>query len=343
MAARIKLGELLVRAGVLDDFKLKAALAEQHRWGGRLGRILVEMNFVTEDLLVKALSKQLDIPRAHFDSASVPRDVAAKIDATFCSNNAICPERYIADKKTLVVAMADPTNVGAVDELRFKTGLRIETSLAGELEITQAIDRILYGREPIDGLDLSSGSTAPAAPLAHAAPPPVPPQHADLRNSATPMSSSSIMTGPVMTGPMMTGAVSAPIPPPVPGAPHTPITGDLRPGNHAVQPPTDGRMMLPPFDPRLGGTIDLRTFPPVPQLASPGPNHSFPPPMLMQSAASTMPPGVRSPGGTTALEMAVALDAAQRKQLKAIRVMLELLIEKGVFTRDEYIQLVNKR
>jgi hypothetical protein len=64
---------------------------------------------------------------------------------------------------------------------------------------------------------------------------------------------------------------------------------------------------------------------------------------MTQSMAPTLPPGVRSSGGATALEMAVALDFAQKKQLKAIRVMLELLIEKGVFTRDEYIQLVSKR
>src|SRR5262249_24891744 len=110
MAARIKLGELLVRAGGLDEFKLKAALAEQQRWGGRLGKILVEMNFVSEDLLVKALSKQLGIPRAKLETANVPNDVLAKIDPSFAANNAICPERYFADKKTLVVAMADPTN-----------------------------------------------------------------------------------------------------------------------------------------------------------------------------------------------------------------------------------------
>src|SRR5262249_18777330 len=123
MAARIKLGELLVRAGVLDEFRLKAALSEQQRWGGRLGKILVEMNFLTEDMLVRALSKQLGVPRARLDDAHIPNDILSKIDPTFCSSNAICPERYIPDRKALVVAMADPTNVSAVDELRFKTGL----------------------------------------------------------------------------------------------------------------------------------------------------------------------------------------------------------------------------
>ncbi|MCK6552524.1 general secretion pathway protein GspE, partial [Myxococcota bacterium] len=156
MAARIKLGELLVRAGVLDEFKLKAALSEQQRWGGRLGKLLVEMGFVSEDLLVKALSKQLGIPRAKLEAAYVPGEILARIDASFATNNALCPERYVPEKKTLYVAMADPTNVGAIDELRFKTGVRIETTLAGELEISQAIDRLFFGRGPIEGLDLAS-------------------------------------------------------------------------------------------------------------------------------------------------------------------------------------------
>ena len=64
MAPRIRLGELLVRAGVLDEYKLNAALAEQQRWGGRLGRVLVDMGFVSEEILVKALSKQLAVPVA---------------------------------------------------------------------------------------------------------------------------------------------------------------------------------------------------------------------------------------------------------------------------------------
>src|SRR5688572_8197394 len=165
MAARIKLGELLVRAGVLDEFKLKAALAEQQRWGGRLGKILVEMNFVSEDLLVKALSKQLGIPRARLEIIDVPNEIIGKIDPQFAAQHGVCPERYHADKKILVVAMADPTNVGAIDELRFKTGLRIETSLAGELQITQTIDRIFFGRAPIDGLDISQIEKAMSAPI----------------------------------------------------------------------------------------------------------------------------------------------------------------------------------
>ena len=55
---RIRIGDLLVKAGVISDAQLKAALAEQGQWGGKLGDILVRMEFLTEEVLVRALSKQ---------------------------------------------------------------------------------------------------------------------------------------------------------------------------------------------------------------------------------------------------------------------------------------------
>src|SRR5207245_5322013 len=61
---RIKIGDLLVRAGVITELQLKAALAEQQQWGGKLGDILVRMEFLTEEVLVRALSKQTGIARA---------------------------------------------------------------------------------------------------------------------------------------------------------------------------------------------------------------------------------------------------------------------------------------
>src|SRR5499433_2764845 len=61
---RIKIGDLLVKAGVITDLQLKAALAEQSQWGGKLGDILVRMEFITEEVLVRALSKQTGIARA---------------------------------------------------------------------------------------------------------------------------------------------------------------------------------------------------------------------------------------------------------------------------------------
>lgn len=299
MAARIKLGELLVRAGVLDEFKLKAALAEQQRWGGRLGRILVEMNFVHEDLLVKALSKQLGVPRARLDKAEIPAEILSRIDPQFAAQNAVCPERYLPDKKILVIAMADPTNVSAIDELRFKTGLRVETSLAGELEITQAIDRMFYGRAPIDGIDISM-----------------------IERAAGPAMVFDQNMEPAQQVP------AQPLPPPYQTpAPYPPPPAFSAPQPAPPPPPPPTITMPPPTMPTFAAQ------PPPPPLNTP---RSGPPPL------PNTPRGQGTPS-TAALEMAAQLDGAQKKQLKAMRVLLELLIEKGVFSRDEYMALVNRR
>src|SRR5947207_13423685 len=80
---RIRIGDLLVKAGVITELQLKAALAEQQQWGGKLGDILVRMEFLTEEVLVRALSNQTGIPRADLHGeatraalALIPAEVA---------------------------------------------------------------------------------------------------------------------------------------------------------------------------------------------------------------------------------------------------------------------------
>src|SRR5438105_9406054 len=107
---RIKIGDLLVKAGVITELQLKAALAEQSQWGGKLGDILVRMEFVTEEVLVRALSKQTGIPRAEFTNEAnvqalglIPPDMAEEFG--------VVPLTLQDDGRTLLVAMSDPLNI----------------------------------------------------------------------------------------------------------------------------------------------------------------------------------------------------------------------------------------
>jgi hypothetical protein len=77
---RIRIGDLLVKAGVITDLQLKAALAEQSQWGGKLGDILVRMEFITEEVLVRALSKQTGIARADL-SGDADKAAIAQVSA----------------------------------------------------------------------------------------------------------------------------------------------------------------------------------------------------------------------------------------------------------------------
>ena len=144
---RIRIGDLLVKAGVITELQLKAALAEQQQWGGKLGDILVRMDFLTEEVLVRALSKQTGIPRADLSGepdkralALVPADTAEE----FC----LVPLALKDQGRALLVAMSDPLNISATDHLVSLTGgKKIEPQLAGASAIRHFISRWYRGEE----------------------------------------------------------------------------------------------------------------------------------------------------------------------------------------------------
>ncbi len=326
MAGKIRLGELLVRAGVLDELKLKAALAEQQRWGGRLGRILVDMNFVSEDLLTKALSKQLGFPRATFVEMNIPASILAKVPADFARSNACCPEHFDPARNLLTVAMADPTNMPVADEIRFKTGLRVEATIAGEAQISRAIDS-LYGTR--------SGGYATQFPEAIDLPPAEPERGGFAMHSANAASAGNQAFTAAMaasglsidemgqpwnspaTGPI---PLSAPGPRMVPGSPLPAArTSDVGPV-HRVH--TTGPLELS----LSTGSLD------VPGRSTNGHVPTAVPVSSFQGAPVPHTDGV-----------AHRLEAAQKKQHRAVQVMIDLLIEKGVFTRDEFAELIKRR
>lgn len=144
---RIKIGDLLVKAGVITDLQLRAALAEQQQWGGKLGDILVRMEFLTEEVLVRALSKQTGIPRADL-SGPGDRAALALIPPDVAEEFGLVPMQLKDEGRTIVVAMSDPLNLGVTDHLRSLTSAKkIEAQLAGPSAIRTAISRWYRGEE----------------------------------------------------------------------------------------------------------------------------------------------------------------------------------------------------
>src|SRR5437868_7159384 len=143
---RIRIGDLLVKAGVITDLQLKAALAEQSQWGGKLGDILVRMEFITEEVLVRALSKQTGIARADL-SGEPDRQAIGKVSAETAEEFNMVPLALQDEGRTLVVAMSDPGNVMVTDHLRSLTGCRIDAQLAGASAIRGAIARWYRGED----------------------------------------------------------------------------------------------------------------------------------------------------------------------------------------------------
>jgi type IV pilus assembly protein PilB len=137
--ARKRLGEILIQAGVLDNAGLHTALSEQRRWGGPLGRTLIDLQLVTEDELVRALSAQLKFPIADIENLDIPTDVLALVPAELAEERQLIPFR--CEGKFLDVAMIDPTDLGTIDELRIRTQLNVRSYLAGPRIIDRAIAR----------------------------------------------------------------------------------------------------------------------------------------------------------------------------------------------------------
>jgi hypothetical protein len=194
------LGDLLIKANVINESQLRASLAEQQKWGGRLGEILVRMSLVTEDVLIKALSKQLAIQLANVETIQgIPPHVKAKVPANLARELSVVPLQLRDDGKTLVVAMSVPQNLTALDTLRVISKCKIVPHLAGASAIGKAIARFYEGESDLSDFEGSfkvldaQGRTvvkpAPDIAGAKAAPPPGPP-----RTPATPARGAPSMT-----------------------------------------------------------------------------------------------------------------------------------------------------
>ncbi|MCM2265140.1 MAG: hypothetical protein NDI73_08100 [Desulfuromonadales bacterium] len=164
----LKLGEILKRAEIIDDFQLNSALSYQRHWGGRFGESLIRLGYITEEKLQGFLARQFERPRVELLGRRIPEDVLHYIPAAKARELNVIPveRREMSGTMHLVVAMTDPTNLTAIDAIQFLTGCRISPALASAESISQAIERN-YGTPVIvqETLDISiEEMLAPARP-----------------------------------------------------------------------------------------------------------------------------------------------------------------------------------
>jgi type IV pilus assembly protein PilB len=137
-----KLGELLVRSGRINPAQLNEALALQKEQGGRVGTNLVKLGYLTEKQLVESLSQHFKVPSVDLTGVDIDEAVLKIIPADLARKYTILPVTKTG--ATITVAMIDPTNVFAMDDVKFMTGYRVEPVVASETGIRAAIDRY-YG------------------------------------------------------------------------------------------------------------------------------------------------------------------------------------------------------
>src|SRR5689334_455786 len=134
-----RLGDLLVREKVITGEQLNEALKEQKQSGARLGSVLVKLGFVSEEDVTNFLSRQYNVPAINLSFFEIDPAVTKLIPYETARRYQILPLSRAGASLTL--AMVDPTNVFAVDDIKFMTGLNIEPVVASENAITEAIDK----------------------------------------------------------------------------------------------------------------------------------------------------------------------------------------------------------
>src|SRR5438270_8243219 len=135
-----RIGDLLVREGLITREQLARALEEQRQSGTRVGYNLIKLGFIEENELTKVLARQDKMPAIDLSRFEVDPKIAKMIPTELAVKNLVIPLKR--DGRTLTVAMADPTNLGVVEDLKFITRYDIFPVVAGEYTLRTLIDKI---------------------------------------------------------------------------------------------------------------------------------------------------------------------------------------------------------
>ena len=195
--SRQRIGELLLGRGLISQAQLDQGLDAQRRTQRRLGVTLVELNFLSEEQLASALADVLRLARVDLTQVSVDWSAVHLLKPQFCEAKGLFPFgiESVGGRKQLVVAMSDPSDVQATEEIEFTTGLKVQTRVASLSGVRAAILRYYHRVKAPDPIPRttpvhtqkpeavrSKPAAAPAPPLPAASPPEAanPPKPASL-------------------------------------------------------------------------------------------------------------------------------------------------------------------
>ncbi|MCR4287079.1 MAG: type IV-A pilus assembly ATPase PilB [Deltaproteobacteria bacterium] len=144
-----RIGELLLREKLITPDQLKNAIEEQKKSGGRLGYNLTRLGFISEKDLISFLSRQYGIPTIDLTSQEIEHEIVKLIPEDVAKKYQVVP--VSRNGSTLVVAMADPSNIFAIDDIKFLTGYNVEPLVASDTAIKAAIEK--YYEAPEDDFE----------------------------------------------------------------------------------------------------------------------------------------------------------------------------------------------
>lgn len=158
-----RLGEILLEAGIINESQLQQALEYQQMWGQRLGSALVAKGFISEEMLMRVLGSTLNMPIVDISRIRLAPDILRIVPTKIAEKYDVIPialESKAGGRQTLIIAMADPLNIEAVDQLKFTTGYNIRPVLSTISGIAEAL-RKYYGlgignKDPLQGRGANS-------------------------------------------------------------------------------------------------------------------------------------------------------------------------------------------
>ena len=139
-----KLGEMLVKAQLITEAQLEEAIRLQRREGGKLGSIVVRLGFCADQDIVSFLGMQYGVPAADLDQwPPIEPAVVALVPAELANKHKVLPLQRSGN--VLTMAMSDPTDIFAMDDVRFHTGYNIDPVVSSEMGLVRAIERYYGG------------------------------------------------------------------------------------------------------------------------------------------------------------------------------------------------------
>ena len=148
-----QLGDILLEGGLVSPDQLTGAVEQQQRLGRSLGRVLVDLGVLTEGQLVAALAQQIGLTFVDLSDYPVDGSAVTRVSDVVCRRHTALPIGY--DEGKLVVAMADPANVFALDDIRSLTGMDLKPVVATKPDLLAAINRYHRGDAELDDLTIA--------------------------------------------------------------------------------------------------------------------------------------------------------------------------------------------
>jgi hypothetical protein len=138
--AWLPLGSLLVREGLISNEQLELALIDQQNTGLRLGELLVQYGWVDSGAIARALAEQYNLDFVDLDDTELDPTAVARLSARDARSHGAIPIR-ILDDRGLLVGVADPTDIGACDELRSLLGTSVSLVVVDQTDLHRALAR----------------------------------------------------------------------------------------------------------------------------------------------------------------------------------------------------------